>query len=220
MKRHHTIDKFGRSAQFSFEGDAHINVGNKRIQYVADPLEPHETVNRGYLENNFVANASHTSLEARVKNLEALAKSLASKGKSDESLKLSADGKSWDARGFKIANAGLAEELTDVSRYSQTCSFDESIQNFRCGTRTFDLVESSANAPVVVATRVSAFGPLELTEYKNPFKIVMPSSIVRWRPDTEKLTDGYNQELQWDAKKKKFTFKEGSSWNVWRMKKP
>lgn len=202
MKLRSTIDKFGRVGR-PISYDEHVDFNNKRLRFVADPVDSHESVNRGYVERNFVGQTMHKSLEERVIQLELLV---------NRCICLTEDGKSWDARQLRISNVAAGDQLTDASSCSQTCSYDDSIKKFRCGNRTFNLVESSANEPVVVASRVSNFGPLELVEYNNPLNIIMPSHILRW--DDEKVTDGNRQDVVWDEAKKQFSYRHKASWVV------
>lgn len=211
MKRH-SIDKFGRilTQSYKFDDDAaHIDMGNKRLRFVADPVDLHESVNRGYLDKLYIP------LEQRVKHLENLianqqptaASAAAAVNVSDDCIKLSADKKSWDARGMRIVNVAAAENMEDASRLSQTCTYDDKSKNFKVGNKVFDLVETSVKEPVIVSSRLSSFGPLEFTAYKKPFTPIIPTYSARWKTDDQKMVDSRNLEIVWDEKSKKFAYR-------------
>lgn len=90
MKRH-SIDKFGSilTQSYKFDDDAvHIDMGNKRLRFVADPVDLHESVNRGFLDRLLIP------LEQRVNGLESLItkqQPAAAAAVSDDCIKLSAD---------------------------------------------------------------------------------------------------------------------------------
>lgn len=213
MKRRHAIDKFGQMLSHSFKFDsesaAHIDMGNKRLRFVADPVDAHESVNRGYLDRHYIP------LEQRVQQLENVIKQIqttpaAAAGASD-CLTLSADKKSWDARGLRIANVAAAERMEDVSRLSQTCTYDGKVKKFKVGALYFDLVESTSNEPAVVASKYTRSAPLEFTAYKNPTKALIPTYSARWKPDDKKMVDYKNLEIVWDDVGKKFAYRQDMS---------
>ena len=162
MKRH-PIDKFGRvlcgtyrprQEPLKLDG-THFNVRYKRLRYVADPEEPHDCVNKIYLEKKYASNESIQSqiqvLESRVKELQDASNKatqrqievLESRVKElqDSCLKLDSTGACWDAKGYRISNVALGEQLNDVSVLSQSCRYDERLGIFQCGNRSFNLVE-------------------------------------------------------------------------------
>lgn len=204
MKRH-SIDKFGRTHTFRIDNEAlHIDMGNKRLRFVGDPVESHESVNRRYLER------LHIPLEQRVRLLESQIKNYAGGGGgggSSECMSLSADKKSWDAKGLRISNVAAAEQMEDASRLSQTCTFDEKVKKFKVGTRHFDLVETTSKEPVIVASRFTSFAPLEFTAYKNPSKAIIPTYATRWKADEMKLFDAKNLEIVWNDATKAFAYR-------------
>lgn len=212
MKRH-SIDKFGSilTQSYKFDDDAaHIDMGNKRLRFVADPVDLHESVNRGFLDRLLIP------LEQRVKQLESLInKQPAAAAVSDDCIKLSADRKSWDARGLRIANVAAAENMEDASRLSQTCTYDEKLKQFKVGDKVFDLVVSSNKEPVIVASKISSF--VEFTAYKKPFSAIIPTYSARWKTDEKKMTDSKNLEIVWDEVGKKFAYRQDMT--TWGEKK-
>lgn len=195
MKRHHSIDKFGRysgSAVVRLDGK-HVHVGNKRLKYVADPVDPYDSANKRYVQRYYTSNSKYNRLEKKVKDLQ------------DELTKLTstvmvADSVSWDARGLKITNVGAGDKMEDVSRLSQTCTYDVNVDNFKCGNRYFNLVESSANEAVIIS--VNDNGIVELAEYKNSQNKIKPTHMLRVQGD--ELVTGDGKKITWDEQKKKF----------------
>lgn len=199
MKRHHTVDKFGRySASAAVRLDEygkHVHVGNKRLRFVADPIDPLDSANKRYVQRYYTSNSKYNRLDKRVKDLQ------------DELSKLAAtvmipDSNSWNARGLKITNVGAGEKMEDVSRLSQTCTYDVNVDNFKCGNRYFNLVENSANEPVVISVSDSVSGEVELAEYKNTLKKVIPTHMLRWRGG--ELVTGDGKKIAWNEQQKKF----------------
>lgn len=205
MKRRHTIDKFGRTLTHAYRLDddaVHIDVGNKRLRFVADPVDSHESVNKRYLER------LHIPLEHRVKLLESKIKQLqVTPAAAGECLMLSADKKSWDAKGLRIGNVAAAEQMEDVSRLSQTCTYDSKENKFKVGTQYYDLVVNTAEEPAVVATKYTTFAPLEFTAYKRPSKPLIPTYSTRWKSDENKMVDSKNLEIVWNEVDKKFAYR-------------
>lgn len=206
MKRH-MIDKFGRTLMHAYKLDdndsAHVDVGNKRLRFVADPVDSHESVNKRYLERMYIP------LEHRVKLLETQMKQSGAGGAAaaSECLMLSADKKSWDAKGLRIGNVAAGEQMEDVSRLSQTCTYDSTENKFKVGPQYYDLVVNTKDEPAVVATRYTSFAPLEFTAYKQPNKAVIPTYSARWKPDSKKMYDSKNLEIVWDEANKKFAYR-------------
>lgn len=204
MKRPHTVDKFGRysgASAVTLDGQRkHVHVGNRRLRFVSEPVDVTDAVNKRYIQRYYVSNAKHNKLDKRIKDLQDELTSLKNSVMVQDSAK-----SSWDARGLKITNVGIGEKLEDVSRLSQTCSYDENVGNFKCGNRYFNLVETSANEPVVIIVSDTVSGDLELAEYKNPTQKLRPSNMIRW--DAGLLVNGKGQKITWNETVKKFEIK-------------
>lgn len=214
MKRH-TIDKFGHALSNSLKLDndaTHIDMGNKRLRFVADPVDEHESVNKAYLDKHYIP------IEQRVKQLETrllhlTATPSTTQFTASDFLSLSADKKTWDAKGLRITNIATAEQLEDASRFSQTCTYDEKTKKFKVGIKDFDLVISTTKEPVVVASRYTTFAPLEFTAYKHPTKALIPTYSARWKDDVKKMFDSRNNEIVWDNVSKQFAYrKDMTNW--------
>lgn len=206
MKRRHVLDKFGHSQEsHSLPLDVsgtHFNADYKHVRYLADPVEDHDAVTKSYLDEFW-----------KIKKQE-LEEELSRKGKQGGGgfLGLNDEQTAWDAKGLRVTNAASGDKSNDLSVVGQACTYDESIKAFRCGLKTYNLVETSANNPVVVTTRLSAFGPLELAEYDKPDQPVMPTNYARWEPDSGQLVFAKHKQLVWDEKNKKFCERQQASW--------
>lgn len=203
MKRH-AIDKFGStiltSVNLRTDADNHYSLGNKRLRFVAEPQEPHETVTKGYLERLFASNAEHEKLSKRVGELSERPR----KGEAGEETGLiKLDGTDLDAGGRKITNVKPGVNFNDVSTVAQSCTYDESVGNFKCGSRYFNLVENSANCPVLCA-KYSESGEVTLSEYGKE-TIVKPKALLYYEPNSFKLTDNAGTEIVWDQDRLRFS---------------
>lgn len=199
MKRRHVLDKFGHSLSQEpmlslalDESGSHYNADNKHVRFLPDPIEDHDAVTKSYLERFW---------ERKIKELT-----------ESKSLRLNKDKTAWDAEGLKIINTAPGDKLTDVSTLEQACTYDEGIKSFRCGLKTYNLVENSANNPIVVTTRLSAFGPLELAEYHNVLSPIHPTNYAMWDFLRNELVYDKHNQLVWDEGKKKFCKREEASW--------
>ena len=92
-----------------------------------------DCVNKIYLEKNY---ASNESVQSQIQVLESQLNKL-----QESCLKLDSMGACWDAKGYKISHVGVGEQLTDASVLSQSCQYDDRLRIFKCGNRTFNLVE-------------------------------------------------------------------------------
>lgn len=201
MKRH-PRDKFGRvlcgPQRISYRhhqplvldvGGAHFNVRYKRLRYVAEPEESHDCVTKGYVESNFVSVKSLHDLDERIKLLE-------TKSEHSDCLKLDATKQFWDAKGFKLSNVGAGLSSTDASVLSQICRYDESGGNFKCGTRIFNLVETSADEPVLTGG-TNRLKDVIIKTYGSDREYV-PTSSLRWTESLGKVFDYMGREIVWD----------------------
>ena len=118
-------------------------------------------------------------------------------------MQLDGDENTWNARGKKIANARSGTTFGEVSTFDETLTYDSGIKNFKAGERTFNLVETSANRPVVVALHNHQ---TTLVEYETEQKI-KPNGFLMW--EGGKLSDNDGKEVVWDEVGKRFTYRNG-----------
>lgn len=203
----HVKDKFGNSLLFQrsrletvLEDTEHVNVGNKRLRYVADPEEEHDSVNRGYVELFYVEKSKHEELVNRVNGLEEQMK---------KCLQLTDDRTAWDAKNKKIGNVAAGDSFGDVSTFDQTLTYDRSVMNFKTGDIYFNLVESSANKPVLTATTDSA-GDLIFAPYGSELEVI-PNKSIRWDYRYQ-IAHDQNGEIVWDETVKRFAYRHTTAW--------
>lgn len=183
MKRH-TIDKFGAvSLSSAFRQDE---------LKTDDPASSHEHVTRDYLDSRqYVTSDNYLKLSQRVDEL----------NKEDRSL-ITLDGNDLDMGGRRIKNVLSGINWNDVSIIGQTCTYDETVGNFKCGTRYFNLVENSANCPILCGN-LNESGEVTLGEYGTKTE-VKPKKLLYYEPNSFKLTDNNGTEIVWDETKKRF----------------
>ena len=109
----------------------------------------------------------------------------------------------WNARGKKIGNTKSGTTFGEVSTFDETLTYDSEIKNFKTGARSFNLVETSANRPVVVALHNHQ---TTLVEYETEQK-VKPNGFLLW--EGGKLSDNDGQEVVWNEVEKRFTYRNG-----------
>ena len=123
----------------------------------------------------------------------------------DSCMRLNALKTEWDGRGVKIANVGGGEHQDDVSIISQTCTFDSTVMNFKCGTRYFNLVENSANEPLIYSTTDSS-GNYILAAFGSDKEEIVPSYTLKWDKNKQTVTDKSGKEVVWNEKDKHFRY--------------
>lgn len=108
----------------------------------------------------------------------------------------------WDAEQKRIQNVSPGVELSDVSTVAQSCTYDSEFNNFRCGTRTFNLVQSSSNCPILCA-KYNNEGVATMSDYETQQE-VRPRNLLYFEPNTFKLKDHIGTEIVWDEQRKRF----------------
>lgn len=167
---------------------------NKQIRLLANPKVVNDAVTVDFINKRVVSRVMHNTLNNRVEKLETALKDLESK-----CLRLNPAGDAWDSKNLRLTNTAPSQEMNDVSTMSQTCTYDPNIGNFKCGNRTFNLVESSANTPIVTFT-VDSKGMSHLSMYNDPSgNPIHPSDFVRWNFDSQTMLDAFNKEIVWDS---------------------
>ena len=123
----------------------------------------------------------------------------------DSCMRLNALRTEWEGRGIKIVNVADGEQLNDVSTINQTCTFDSTVMNFKCGNKYFNLVENSANEPLVYSTTDSR-GDQILAAFGSDKVEVVPSYTLKWNKNKQTVTDISNKEVVWNERDKHFQY--------------
>lgn len=211
----HVKDKFGNSlplrrAHLTSVREEHVDVGNKRLRFVADPEEEHDSVNRRFLERFYVKRESYNTLSDRVKAVEALVSRVTELEKTiKKCLQLTADETYWDANNRKITNVSRGDTSGDVTTFSQTVTFDCKTKQFRVGGKYYNLTETTPERPVLTA-QVTADREIVYVAYGTDTEIP-PSKALRWNRKTKLLHDRHH-EIVWDEDVKLFTYRDETKW--------
>lgn len=195
MIRHHIIDKFGhslytqkRERQEELEDD-NDEEDTKRFRVASDYETARQPVTKGYLNRYYVNKLDLKSVEEKLVNIDEKLDKL--KELSDQfstltqNLKSSNDGleeaveevkKSisppegccFDAKNRRITNVAKGINKDDVSTVSQTLTYDQEKDIFKCGDKEFDLVVNNPLNPVIIAkdSSISGFAAYRGEDYK------------------------------------------------------
>lgn len=226
----HVKDKFGNSLLLQrtplttlSDVKEHVDVGNKRLRFVADPEEEHDSVNRRYLEEWYVKRKKHNELLHRVETLEqeklayvdverfeGLVSRVCKLEKAKQTcLQLNKDGTMWDAGNRRITNVVAGESNGDASTFEQSLTYDEKSKNFRAGDKYFKLTETSADKPVITAM-VNEHKDIVYVGYGTDIE-VPNTKLIRWNPRRKVAYDA-DEEIVWDEVTKRFAYRKDTSW--------
>jgi len=152
--------------------------------------------------------SSASTLLARVGQLESDIKTIDTNVK-DECIRLDVDGR-WDAKNKVICNTAAGTSHDEVSTMAQTCTYEESVDNFRCGTKYFDLVQNSTRRPIVYAKWEGEGYQLKLYGTNKEF---FPVWAVRYDVRWHHFEDHQSREIAWDEKNKRFGWINSGEWS-------
>ena len=148
---------------------------------------------RNQMEHNYITKSEHILLENNL--MKKINKYI------DETLatcmRINEDRTGWDGKNLKIQNVKRGEVLSDVSVLEQTCTFDSNVLNFKCGNRYFNLVENSANEPLVYFT-TDSHGRQIFAAYGTDKHEVIPTTGLKWDQVERKLYDYKLREVVWN----------------------
>lgn len=173
--------------------DRYFDARNKQIRQLADPVDNSDSVTLNFFNKKGTPRQTHNALHNKVTRIENSLKKLES-----ECLRVNSVGDAWDAQNRRITNVAPSQEMFDASTLAQTCTYDVNINNFKCGNRTFNLVENSSNTPLLILS-TDANGMSHIAVYGNPDSIQYPSDFIRWNFDVDTMVDAYNKEIGWDS---------------------